>query len=804
MATQQDFGRELTRLRGALTIREVARASGLPPSTVGDYFAGRHLPPAGQPGLADILRACGETDPDRARQWALALARARRPPGRRGATARPPYRGLASFQPEDARWFFGRTQITARLVTLATEPGQQDPLVVVGPSGSGKSSLLRAGLIPALQQAQAPGGPVALFTPAADPLADLAAQLAGLAAQPQAPEAIEAALRADPRDAAALLPGSPGQAIVVVDQLEAVFTDCADEDQREAFIAAVCALASRAVVVLALRADFYDHALRYPPLSRALQDRQVVLGPMSRDEVRCAIVEPARLARLDVADGLVEVMLADLAPRGGEPGAAHEPGALPLLSHALLATWQHSKGGRLTVADYQATGGIVQAIAKTAEDVYAGLQPAQRDTARRLFLRLVHVGDNVPETRSTQRVSELHDWPAGQMPADDLLHRFVAARLITVDAGTAQISHDALLTAWPRLRSWIDAGRADLRTGRRIGDAAQAWAESGRDPWALLRGSPLAVASDFAADPDNRASLSRLADEFVAASAAADTERRQAERLRTQRLRRLVATLTALVVATCGLSAFALQQREAAAGARNSATVARDNAESREVAIEADQARVQDPSLASQLSLAAYRITRTVQARSSLLESSGTPDAARFADTGGIVESVALTPDRRVLAVAASDGMLRLWNVARAGHPVQLGAPLLPASADPLYAAVLSPDGKILAAAGEAKTVLLWNISDPARPRRLASTLTGPDSTIYSLAFSPDGDLLAGTSADGTVRLWNLADPGQGHPLATHPQATHPQATQPLATLAGPTGEVHAVAFSPGGRILAV
>ncbi len=370
----------------------------------------------------------------------------------------------------------------------------------------------------------------------------------------------------------------------------------------------------------------------------------------------------------------------------------------------------------------------------------------------------------------------------------------MAARLITVDAGTAQISHDALLTAWPRLRSWIDAGRADLRTGRRIGDAARAWAESGRDAGALLRGSPLAVASDFAADPDNRASLSRLAGEFVDASAAADTERRQAERLRTQRLRRLVATLTALVVATCVLSAFAFQQREAAAGARNSATIARDNAESREVAVEADQARVQDPSLASQLSLAAYRITRTVQARSSLLESSGTPDAARFADTGGIVESVALSQDRRVLAVAAGDGTLRLWNVARAGHPVQLGGPLLPASADPLYATALSPDGKILAAAGAAKTVLLWNISDPRHPVRLASTLTGPRSTIYSLAFSPDGRLLTGGSADGTVRLWNLADSGQGQPIPT----------RPIATLAGPAGEVHAVAFSPGGQFLAV
>jgi transcriptional regulator with XRE-family HTH domain/ABC-type dipeptide/oligopeptide/nickel transport system ATPase component len=535
IATQQDFGRELSlvRQRAGLTVREVARTAGLPASTAGDYFSGRHLPPAGQPGLLpEILAACGETDPARVREWTNALGRARRAPGRRASGARAPYRGLASFQPGDAPWFFGRAEITDRLVALASgasagadgaaasphgaAPSAAGvPLAVVGPSGSGKSSLLRAGLIPRLLAADGPAaGPV-----------------------------------------------------IVVDQFEEVFTACRDEEQRQAFIGALCALSGRVVVVLALRADFYDRALRYPELAATLQERQVVLGPMSQAQVRSAIVEPARLARLDVEDGLVEVLLRELAPRtadGGQPGAAYEAGALPLLSHALLATWEHSRGGKLTVADYQASGGIRDAIARTAEEVYAGLTDSQQDMTRRLFLRLVHVADDAPETRSTAALSDL---PGQQdaAPASDLLGRFVDARLITMEADTAQITHDALLTAWPRLRAWIDTGHENLRIRRRVSESARAWAEAGRDNAALLRGSQLAVARDWAADQQNADNLSRLACEFVDASVAQQNTRQQAERSRTRRLHRLVAALTALVLVTIGLAGYAFQQRQPAA-----------------------------------------------------------------------------------------------------------------------------------------------------------------------------------------------------------------------------------------------
>ena len=779
IATQQDFGRELTaaRLRAGRTVRQVARESGLPISTTGDYFSGRHLPGYAQRDqLVKILAACGETDPRRVAQWSEALRRAKRSPGRRAAGGDIPYRGLARFEPEDERWFFGREEIAERLADLAAQDaasraagGAGDggglPLVLVGPSGSGKSSLLRAGLVPRLS------GPVAIVEPSATPRAALTAG------------------RAEVTDSGA----SP---TVIVDQLEAVFTQCQDETERRAFIADVAELASRSLVVLALRADFYAHALRYPELARALQARQLVLGPMTTEQVRRAIIEPARMARLDVEDGLVELLLRDLsppsaraalngsgtahadAPRAGE-GSAYEPGALPLLSHALLATWERSRGGVLTTADYLASGGIREALIRTAEEAYGGLPETEQQLARRLFLRLVHVADDVPPTRATVRLSDLRDWGASDV--EHLLGRFVDERLITADAGTAEITHEALLAAWPRLRSWVEAGTEDLRIHRRIEEAARSWKAADREPAALWRGSQLETARDWVADADNRASLAPLAGEFVTAAVAEEAARERAERRRTRRLQRLVAALTALTVAVLGLAAYSFDQRQ-------TATTARDDANSREIALEASQVRGQDPRLAAQLSVAAYNIAQTPQAAANVIDSTDAPAATQLIDSTSIVQWVSVSPDHKLLAVTTAGGTLRLWSVADPDHPVPVGAPLADDSKDPLYTAAFSPDGKILAAAGAGEVVELWNVSDPARPVRLPS-LTGPTYTVYSIAFSPNGTILAAGSADKTVRLWDIADPA--HPVALG------------GPLSGGASFVESVAFSPDGQLLA-
>jgi len=717
IVTQQDFGRGLTLLRNraGLTVRQVARAAGLPASTVGDYFSGRHLPATGQAGsLHRILAACGETDPAQLTSWTNALARARRQPGRRlalRADGDVPYRGLASFEREDAPWFFGREQVIQRLFELDLGAGL--PLIVVGPSGSGKSSLLRAGLMAQLT------GPVALFVPTATPAADFAAVVAGL-------PAAAGALGSEPR-------------CVIVDQFEAVFTRCQDQEQRQAFISAIGELAETATVILALRADFYDQALHYPVLAAALQARQVVLGPMTADQVRRAIVEPARRAHLEVEDGLVELLLRDLDPRTPneqKPGApeqgAHEPGALPLLSHALLSTWEHSSTGAITVADYLASGGISDAITRTAEGVFGSLPADQQQMARRLFLRLVHVADDAPPTRRAVRLTELT--PVGGQDTEELLGLFVDERLITVDADTVQITHDALLTAWPRLRSWIDTGQDDLRTRRRITEAARIWQENDRDGSALPRGLQLAIFRDWNADPDNRDSLGPLASGFLTAAIAEEQARERAERHRTRRLRRLVGALTVLVIVVVGLAGYSFQQRATAA-------TARDDADSREVAVMAGQLRGQDVPLAAQLSVAAYGIARTPEADASLLESSGTPSAAQLTDAPELVQAVSLSPSHTLLAVAAANGTLRLWNVASPSHPAGVGGPLMNYRDSPLYTTAISPDGKILAAAGAGRTVSLWNITDPGRPIPVGKPLTGPGSTVYSVGarMTPSG-----------------------------------------------------------------
>jgi hypothetical protein len=782
--TQADFGRHLTVLkeRAGLRVREVGRLSGIPVSTVGDYFSGRHLPTDRQQ-LIRILQVCGEADPARIAQWEAALQRVRRLPGRRTGT---PYRGLARFETEDARWFFGREDVTQQLVSLAAESSAL-PLMLVGPSGAGKSSVLRAGVVPRLSElaSVAPGiaGPVTVLEPTATPVADLKAKLAQPVAGPDGDD-------------------DGGRPTVIVDQFEAVFTRCPDEAQRREFITELCELAGTALVILALRADFYDHAIRYHGLASALQSRQVVLGPMTAEQVRRAIIEPARLARVTVEEGLVGLLLADLAPRnagvnaadGTGPAGAYEPGALPLLSHAMLATWSRSHGGARAVADYVASGRIRDALTQTAERAYDSLSADQRRLARRLFLRLVHVADDLPPSRATVELSELRDWgdadTQARADADRVLATFVDERMIIVDAETAQITHDALLTAWPRLRSWIESGTEGLRTRRRITEGARAWADAGRESAALWRGSQLAVDRDWAAGEDNRASIPALAAEFVAASIAEHTAMRRAERRRTRRLRGVVAVLTVLVLGVAGLSVYAFRQRQVAADATGSALAASRSANSREAAIEAGQVRAQDPSIAAQLSVAAYGIAHTPQATASLLESTGAPSAARIVDSSGIVQSVTLSPDRRLLAAAGADGTLRLWNVAAPGHPSPVATLVRADGQAPLYTAAFSPDGTVLAAAGAGQVVRLWNVSDPARPVPLGRPLTGLTSTVYSVAFSPDGKTLAAASADKTVWLWDVTDPAQPFPYSGMP-------------LTGPTAMTTAVAFSRDGHTLA-
>jgi WD40 repeat protein len=767
--TAADFARALQALRdrSGLRIREVARLTGGQRSTVGGYFSGQHLP-LDRELLTRLLMVCGEDDPARIERWQLALIRVRRRPRRRSEA---PYRGLARYEEADAQWFFGREDVTDLLVSLGSAPSEL-PLLLIGPSGAGKSSVLRAGLLPRLEEIGWRADVVDLSVTGAGELAELAVTLTAPEAGPGAPAAGEARRRA-----------------LIVDQFEAVFTLCDDEEMRNALIGALCELARSALVVLALRADFYGQAIGYPGVRQALQERHVVLGPMTAGQVRDAVVRPALLARAEVEVGLLALLLADLGPADRDRHAAYEAGALPLLSHAMLATWEHSRGGTLAVADYQASGGIRNALTQTAEQAYESLTDGQRRLARQLFLRLVHVADGLPPSRASVALADL----PGRDQAGDaeaVLATFVGERMITVDADAAQITHDALLTAWPRLRAWIEESTEELRDRGRIAEGARAWAEAGREEDALWRGSRLALAREWAADAGKRSTLSGQALSFVDASVAAGAATERAARRRTRWLQATVAVLATLVLAVAGLSGYAFSQRSAARGAEGAALQAAARADSRDVAFTADQLRSHDPAVAAQLSVSADEFARTPQATASLLQSSDAPSVARIDDSPGIVQWVAVSPDGRLLAAAGADGTLRLWNVAVPGHPGPASV-LLPAdSTAPVYAAAFSPDGKLLAAAGADRVVSLWEVSG-THAVRVARPLPGPAGTIYSVAFSPDSATLAAASTDGTVRLWHVADPARatrdGAPLVTPGTGTYP----------------NSVAFSPDGRTLA-
>lgn len=846
IATPEDFRAALTRLRAraGLSIRQVAaelrRRSATPVSfaTLGGWFGGRHLPtPKLSPVLADMLVLFGVTDEADLAAWRDALERVRPAPGPRPSGGPPPFRGLAAYGPEHADFFHGRAALTAQLLDLAARSRARGrPFIVVGPSGSGKSSLLRAGLIPAFGGAASPragDGTVVVLTPGERPLRELAGRLAATAGRPavaprdgvpddgvphedvphdevpddevpddglprgEVPD--DGVPHGDAVRAALARLAAGRRLLIVVDQFEEVFTSCRDDAERSAFVETLCAAAgpprtddaappgARAAgnaedavpdvtVALGMRADFYLHALRVPALVRVLQESQLVVGPMSEAELRQAITEPARRCGLTVEPALVEVLLRDVASsrpeRSGE--ASYEAGALPLLSHALLATWEKSRSRTLTLEHYRATGGIRGAVANTAEDAFAALgTPEHREIAHRLFLRLVRTDHEAVDTR---RRAARADLLAGDEGAREVLDRFVAARLITVDEDGVQIVHEALLTAWPRLARWLDDDRAWRRLQHGLTIAAEGWQETGRHPDGLYRGGTLELVRENAARHGRR--LTRLERDFLDASAAHDVAEVRAARRRVRRRQQLLALLAVLLSATAGTSVYARQAN--AAERREQA-----RALSRSVADEADRLRGTDVPLAGQLALAAYRIAPTVEARSSLLNATAVPAVWRLrGPSDRPLRSMAVSGDGRLLAAGTDDGQVRLWRIGADGRAAAAGAVAVPPG--PVQAVALDHDGTLLATAGPGTPLRLWRTADPARPVALGAP-AGPRQAISAITLSADGRALAAASGSA-VYLWRLAPSG---------------AATPAPRPAGPRRDVRAVAFTPDGRTLA-
>jgi WD40 repeat protein/energy-coupling factor transporter ATP-binding protein EcfA2 len=674
----------------------------------------------------------------------------------RPAPGRPPYKGLVTFDAEDADLFFGRERLVADLTTRLDEGGF---LAVVGPSGSGKSSLVRAGLVPRLLRDPPGGGEwrTTLFTPGAQPLEELAAQLAALrGVLPTEPlHELEMDHRALSAGIRQLLAGDRPDArvLIVVDQFEELFTLSHDETARHRFVEAVLHAARtmerRAVIIVVIRADFYGRCAAYPALAAALQQDQVLVGPMTEDELRRAIEGPAERVGVRLQPGLSDRIMRDV---------GDEPGGLPLLSHALFETWMRREGDTLTLAGYNESGGVRRAIAMTADSVFEErLTPDERAIARSIFLRLIEPGEGTEDTRRRARLTELLRSSADTASVVAVLQTLTDARLVTAGEDTVEVAHEALIREWPALRQWIDEDRVGLRIRLRLTEAAEEWVSLARDPGAIYRGARLLSATEWAAQHQD--DLSTQEREFLEASRSFHESELDAVRRRNRRLRLLVAGLGLfLVVALIATGIAATQSRRARDEARVAAV--------RRLAAQALASHSKQLDLGLLLSLEAIRLGGDrPEGWSSLL--TGLQTSPRVITSLGGHDSTV-----RVLAFSGSemmasgdeDGRVLLWDMADRSSEV------LSASAGSQVRGLSFVDeGQTVVAGMQDGSVLRWDLRG-ADPARVKPDLGG-SSNVLSYAFCPQGYRLAAYEEDGSVLLWDLLSGDSSTPATLDPVA---------------------------------
>jgi WD40 repeat protein/DNA-binding SARP family transcriptional activator len=636
-----------------------------------------------------------------------------------------PFKGLESFDVDDADVFFGRERLVADMVARLSGARLMG---IVGPSGSGKSSALRAGLLASLADGVLPGSgdwPVAVVRPGEHPVE---------------------ALRSATHD----LDGA--RCVIAVDQFEEVFTVCRDEREGGAFIDALVGHARdarrRATVLLALRADFYGRCAGFPELSRMLGSNHVLVGPMRRDELRRAIELPARAAGLEVDAELPDLLVADV---------EGEPGGLPLLSTALFELWEQRNGNRLELAAYEQSGGVRGAVARLAEGSYERLDPQEREDARRLLLRLAGDGD----VRTRVPISELND-------SNGVLSQLAADRLVTIGDGEAEVAHEALLREWPRLRAWLDEDAEGRRLHRQLAAAARDWDDGGRDAGALYRGARLVSSADWA--DKHAGDLNEREREFLAASQAGAEAEAERERRTNRRLRALLAGVAALLVAASIAGVVAVSQR----------------GQARDAALVADAQRLGAEAVTNDRLDQAVRLARTGIAlddspatRNSLFSVLLRQPASlgELRGDGWKLYSVAASPDGKLVATGDERGAVIVYDIARR---VRVGAYRAPEGL--VQQLVFAPDSRSLAVtlhAGDTTSETFVDVINPRGGKRIRRfTLPKfPRDTFYVLvlaAFAPDGrDLIAEQTGvefpDGGPAILSRIDAATGEVAQSRP-----------------------------------
>jgi len=716
-----------------------------------------------------------------------------------------PYKGLRAFEEADAADFFGREALTKQLLARLGEEGDPSTgsgqeaarfLAVVGPSGSGKSSVVKAGLIPALRQGALPGSEDWLIVetfPGAHPLEELEAALLRVAVNPP-PSLIEqlkdehGLLRAVKRT----LPPGDFDLLLMIDQFEELFTLVDDEAVRRhlmgSLLAAVADPRSRLRVVVTLRADFYDRPLRYAEFGELLCANMETVMPLSSAELEQAIRGPAERVGANLEAGLVAAIVAEV---------NEQPGALPMLQYALTELFERREGPLLTREAYHAVGGVSGALARRAEEVYAELDEAAQKAARQLFLRLITLGEGVEDTRRRVLRSELMAMQTlgvaeGPRVLDAVIEAFGQSRLLLFDrdpatrAPTLEVAHEALLREWGRLSEWLDESRADVRMQRILGNSAAEWLRAEHDPSFLLRGSRLNQFEGWAQETD----LALTGDEraYLEASVA----RREQERRASERRRNLTIGLAvgvAIVMAILGLFSFRQSQeaRTAQLETERQARIGRARELAARAQAEDDPTGSLNLMLAREAALVTWLadgdvITRPFVTNEAVAALHFAVDKAwqlpwrmtlpwRQRLTESVV-SVAYSPDGSRIVSASNDGTMRVWDAETGQELTQLTGHI-----GIVYSMAYSPDGSRIVGGSSDGTVRVWD----AETGRELTQLTGHTRRVNSVAYSPDGSHIVSGADDGMVRVWD-AKTGQA-----------------LTQLTGHTGWVSSVAYSPDG-----
>jgi serine/threonine protein kinase/WD40 repeat protein/class 3 adenylate cyclase len=659
-----------------------------------------------------------------------------------------PYKGLRAFGEADAADFYGRDALVGELVRALVD---HRLVAVVGPSGIGKSSVVKAGLVPSLRSGALPGSEEWLVTdmfPGSYPYDELAAALLRVAVE-RSDDLVEELARDElgiRRLAKRILPAE-SELLLVVDQFEELFKLTAEETRRR-FLAGLTALAddphSPMRVLVTLRADFLDQPLLYPEFGELLRAGMVAVTAPSEDELAEAIERPARRVGVRYEPGLVSQIVADV---------RDQPGALPLLQYALTELFAARASDTLTLEGHVATGGVVGALGHRAEDLYARLRPPAQAACRQVFLRLVGADPTAQDTRRRVRRSELRQLELDPDAVEEILARYGEHRLLTFDrepltrTPTVEVAHEAILSQWERLRGWIEERRGDLLLHRRLVDAVAEWRDTGRrDPEYLPREGRLAQFEAWAGTTD--LALTAGEREFLAeARAAADA----AARRRARRRRATLAGFAVLAAAASVLAAFALILRN---DARDDARLAT----ARQLAAAAEANLEVDPERSILLAIEAAETTRrqdgTVlpeaeQALHAALSTSRVLMTVRGIGRTGIGHVVAVTPDGS--RFVAADLNAETASIRDAGTGERLLT--LAGHRAQVLAVGVSPNGSLFATGSADGTARLWNAAtgDPVHVLKQAHR-----GGVFATRFSADGTRLATLGADRAVRVWDV------------------------------------------------